>query len=164
MGWYLMGLVDVLDYIPKDHPRRGELLQIVNRLVTAILRFQDKPSGVWWQITNKANQEGNYLESSGTAMFVYGLAKSINKGYIPKSYHSVVMKAYNGMVKTFVVKDSSGNVHYINAVSGAGLGGNPYRSGSYLYYVSEPKRDDDLKAIGPFIQACIEVYRMKKGN
>ena len=163
MGWYFMGLVDVLDYIPKDHPRRVELLQIVNRLVTAVLRFQDKPSGVWWQITNKANQEGNYLESSGTAMFVFGLAKSINKGYIPKSYHSVVMKAYNGMVKTFVVKDSSGNVHYINAVSGAGLGGNPYRSGSYLYYVSEPKRDDDLKAIGPFIQACIEVYRMNKG-
>ena len=164
MGWYLMGLVDVLDYIPRDHPRRGELLQIVNRLVTAILRFQDKPTGVWWQITNKANQEGNYLESSGTAMFVYGMAKSINKGYISQTYKPDVMKAYNGMIKEFVVKDSIGNVHYINAVSGAGLGGNPYRSGSYLYYVSEPKRDDDLKAIGPFIQACIEVYRMKKGN
>ena len=164
MGWYLMGLVDVLDYIPRDHPRRGELLQILNRLVTAILRFQDKPTGVWWQITNKANQEGNYLESSGTAMFVYGMAKSINKGYISQTYKPDVMKAYNGMIKEFVVKDSIGNVHYINAVSGAGLGGNPYRSGSYLYYVSEPKRDDDLKAIGPFIQACIEVYRMKKGN
>ncbi len=164
MGWYFMGLVDVLDYIPRDHPRRGELLQIVNRLVTAILRFQDKPSGVWWQITNKANQEGNYLESSGTAMFVYGMAKSINKGYISQTYKPDVIKAYNGMIKEFVVKDSIGNVHYINAVSGAGLGGNPYRSGSYLYYVSEPKRDDDLKAIGPFIQACIEVYRMKKGN
>ena len=164
MGWYFMGLVDVLDYIPRDHPRRGELLQILNRLVTAILRFQDKPTGVWWQITNKANQEGNYLESSGTAMFVYGMAKSINKGYISQTYKPDIMKAYNGMIKEFVVKDSIGNVHYINAVSGAGLGGNPYRSGSYLYYVSEPKRDDDLKAIGPFIQACLEVYRMKKGN
>lgn len=164
MGWYLMGLVDVLDVMPKEYPRRNELLQILNRLVVAIVRFQDKPSGVWWQITNKANQEGNYLESSGTAMFVYGMAKSINKGYISKIYKPDVMKAYYGMIKEFVVKDSIGNIHYINAVSGAGLGGNPYRDGTYLYYVSEPKRDDDLKAIGPFIQACLEVYRMKKGN
>ena len=156
MGWYLMGLVDVLDYIPANYPRRNELVQILNRLVTAIVKYQDKTSGVWWQITNKANQKDNYLESSGTAMFVYGMAKSIRLGYIPKSFSPALMKAYNGMIKEFVKQDEKG-LHYINAVSGAGLGGTPYRDGSYSYYVSEPKRDDDLKAIGPFIQACIEI-------
>jgi rhamnogalacturonyl hydrolase YesR len=125
-------------------------------------KYQDQPSGVWWQITNKASQEGNYLESSGTAMFVFALAKSIRMGYLSNSFLPAVMKAYNGMIKEFVEKDAKGGIHYTKAVSGAGLGGTPYRDGTYGYYVSEPKRDDDLKAIGPFIQACIEMATLNK--
>ena len=162
MGWYMMGLVDVLDYIPTNYPRRNELIQILNRLATAVTKYQDAKSGVWWQITNKANQSGNYLESSGTAMFVYGMAKSIRKGYLSNSFKPAVVKAYNGMIKEFVEKDAKDGIHYTKAVSGAGLGGIPYRDGTYEYYVSEPKRDDDLKAIGPFMQACIEIYMLNK--
>jgi unsaturated rhamnogalacturonyl hydrolase len=66
------------------------------------------------------------------------------------------------MIHEFVTKDTNSGIHYTKAVSGAGLGGNPYRDGSYAYYVSEPKRDDDLKAIGPFIQACLEMSIMNK--
>ena len=65
------------------------------------------------------------------------------------------------MIKQFVTKDDAGKYHYIQAVAGAGLGGTPYRDGTYEYYVNEPKRDDDLKAIGPFMQACIEFDRLK---
>ncbi|MES2329026.1 MAG: glycoside hydrolase family 88 protein [Bacteroidota bacterium] len=164
MGWYLMGLVDVLDYIPVNYPRRTELIQILNRLAPAIIKYQDVASGVWWQITNKAAQPGNYLESSGTAMFVYALAKSIRLGYLTNNFLPATMKAYHGMIKEFVEKDAAGAIHYTKAVSGAGLGGIPYRDGSYEYYVSEPKRDDDLKAIGPFMQACIEISLVKKVN
>lgn len=162
MGWYLMGLVDVLDEIPLNHPRRNELIQIFNRLTTALLKYQDPDKGVWWQITDKANKEGNYLESSGTAMFVYSMAKGVRLGYLSKKILPNIKKAYNGMIKTFVTKDEAGVYHYNNAVSGAGLGGNPYRDGSFNYYVSEPKRNDDLKAIGPFIQACIEISLLYK--
>jgi unsaturated rhamnogalacturonyl hydrolase len=162
MGWYLMGLVDVLDFIPAEYPKRIELIKIINRLSAAIIRYQDTRSGVWWQITDKAGKQGNYLESSGTAMFVYGLAKSIRLGYIDNSYLPAVMKGYRGMIKEFVEIDAAGRYHYTKAVSGAGLGGNPYRDGSYEYYVTEPKRDDDLKAIGPFIQACIEIAGLVK--
>nr|WP_255563644.1 glycoside hydrolase family 88 protein [Mucilaginibacter rivuli] len=160
MGWYIMALVDVLDDLPANHPRRHELISILNRLSAAIIKFQDKPSGVWWQVTNKAGQPGNYLESSATAMFVYGLAKAENKGYINAGYVPVIRKAYKGMIKEFVEQDKQGNYHYMRAVAGAGLGGTPYRDGTYDYYVKEPKRDDDLKAIGPFIQACIEVDKL----
>lgn len=157
MGWYLMGLVDVLDYIPENYPRRSELIQILNRLATAVVKYQDIQSGVWWQITNKASQQGNYLESSCTAMFVFGLAKSIRMGYLSNSYLPAVIKGYKGMIREFVEKDDKSVIHYTKAVSGAGLGGTPYRDGTYAYYISEPKRDDDLKAIGPFMQACIEI-------
>ena len=164
MGWYLMGLVDVLDVMPKNYPKRNVLINIIKNLTHTLVKYQDKNTSVWWQITNKGGQEGNYLESSGTAMFVYGMAKSIRLGYIDKSYLPIVTKAYKGMIKEFVDKDKNGGIHYKQAVSGAGLGGNPYRDGSYTYYVNEPKRDDDLKAIGPFIQACIEMAIINKKN
>jgi len=151
-----MGLVDVLDYLPPKHKGRSELIAILNRLSKAVVRYQDKNEGVWWLITDKRDQPKNYLESSSSAMFVYGLAKAIRKGYINKTYVIAVEKGYKGLINRFIVKDSLGHIHYTQAISGAGLGGNPYRDGSYEYYVNEPKRDDDLKAIGPFIQACIE--------
>jgi unsaturated rhamnogalacturonyl hydrolase len=162
MGWYIMALVDVLDFIPKEHPRRNELIKILNRLSTALIKFQDAKSGVWWQVTDKAYKEKNYLESSGTAMFVFSLAKALRLKYIPATFNAPLQKAYNGMIKEFVKEDASGQYHYMQAVAGAGLGGVPYRDGTYDYYVNEPRRDDDLKAIGPFIQACIEMELLKK--
>jgi unsaturated rhamnogalacturonyl hydrolase len=164
MGWYMMALVDVLDYLPANYRRRGELLTILNRLSTALVKFQDTKEGVWWQVTDKAYLSLNYLESSSSAMFVYALSKAINKKYIGVNFMGPVIKAYNGILKNFVVVDNDGVVHYTKAVAGAGLGGTPYRDGSYDYYVKEPKRDDDLKAIGPFIQACIEYERLIKNK
>ena len=162
MGWYMMALVDVLDILPPTHPRRKELIAILNRLTTALVRYQDPGSGVWWQVTNKGSQEKNYLESSGTAMFVFAMAKGIRLKYLPASFQPALQKAWNGMLKEFVTKDANGQYHFIQAVAGAGLGGTPYRDGSYAYYVNEPRRDDDLKAIGPFIQACIEMEQLQK--
>jgi unsaturated rhamnogalacturonyl hydrolase len=156
MGWYMMALVDVLDYIPANYKRRTELIAILSRLSAALIKFQDAKESVWWQVTDKAGKELNYLESSSSAMFVYALSKAVRKGYISRSYLPAIKKGFNGIIKNFVVTDANGNVHYMRAVAGAGLGGKPYRDGSYDYYVNEPKRDDDLKAIGPFLQACLE--------
>lgn len=156
MGWYMMALVDVLDHLPENYKRRSEVIAILNRLSTALIKFQDTKQGVWWQVINKANQQLNYLESSSSAMFLYALSKAVNKKYIGINFKPAITKAYSGIIKNFVRVDETGNVHYLQAVAGAGLGGTPYRDGSYSYYVNEPKRDDDLKAIGPFIQACIE--------
>jgi unsaturated rhamnogalacturonyl hydrolase len=161
IGWYMMALVDVLDFIPANHPRRNELIKILNRTTTALVKFQDAKSGVWWQVTNKGNQDKNYLESSGTAMFVFSIAKGIRMKYLPATFNTALQKAYNGMIKEFVKEDANGQYHYMQAVAGAGLGGIPYRDGTYEYYVNEPRRDDDLKAIGPFIQACIEMELLK---
>ena len=156
MGWYMMALVDVLDHLPANYKRRSELIAILNRLSTALVKFQDAKEGVWWQVTDKANQQLNYLESSSSAMFLYALSKAVNKKYIGINFKPAITKAFSGIIKKFVRVDGAGSVHYLQAVAGAGLGGTPYRDGSYSYYVNEPKRDDDLKAIGPFIQACIE--------
>lgn len=157
LGWYVMALVDVLDSFPKDHPKRPELMAIYQRLMPAIVKYQDPKEGCWYQVVDKMNGKGNYLEASGTAMFVYGLAKGVRMGYLDKSYLQYAKKGYQGMLKNFITTDAKGVPHYEKVVLVSGLGGNPYRDGSYEYYLKEPIRRDDLKGVAPFIMASVEM-------
>jgi rhamnogalacturonyl hydrolase YesR len=157
MGWYAVALVDVLDYFPENYPKRLEIIVILQRLAVAIAKYQDAETGTWYQIPNKATTAGNYREASGTCMFTYALAKGVRMGYLDKKYQATAEKAYAGIVKNFIETDVKGMIHLTKTCSGAGLGGVPYRDGSFKYYVNEPLRTDDLKAIGPFIQAGIEL-------
>src|SRR3954464_15419911 len=86
MGWYAMALVDVLDYFPKDHPKRTELISILNREMTALQKVQDKKSGLWWLILDAPGRDKNYLEASSSAMFAYAMTKGVRKGYLPSSF------------------------------------------------------------------------------
>ena len=160
MGWYHVALVEVLDVMDANHPERKKLLEILNRLTIAILKTQDKDAGVWWQITDKGGAEKNYLESSASAMFVYALARSVNKGYISPAYQTAVQKGYAGLLKEFVVKDAAGRTHFTKTVAVGGLGGSPNRNGTYAYYMSEPIRSDDFKGIGPFMLAALEMEQL----
>src|SRR6185436_15511501 len=80
MGWYAMGLVETLDYFPQSHPQRRELIAILNRVAEAVAKYQDARSGLWYQILDKADAKGNYLESSAACMFVYAIAKGARLG------------------------------------------------------------------------------------
>lgn len=157
LGWYVMALVDVLDTFPKDHLKRPELLAIFQRLMPAIVKYHDPKEGCWYQIMDKIDGKGNYIEASGTAMFVYGLAKGVRMQYLDKSYLQNAQKGYQGMLKNFISVDSKGTPHYEKSVLVSGLGGNPYRNGSYEYYLKEPIRRDDLKGVAPFIMASVEI-------
>ena len=160
MGWYHIALVEVLDVMDVNHPERKKMLEILNRLTIAIVKVQDKDAGVWWQITDKGGAEKNYLESSASAMFVYALARSVNKGYISPEYRKAVQKGYAGLLKEFVVKDAEGRTHFTKTVAVGGLGGSPNRNGTYAYYMSEPIRTDDFKGIGPFMLAALEMEQL----
>ncbi|TDE05795.1 glycoside hydrolase family 88/105 protein [Flavobacterium sandaracinum] len=158
LGWYAMALVDVLDYFPKEHPQQKELVGYLNQLANALVKFQDK-SGLWYQVTDKGAVGGNYLEASGTAMFTYAFAKGVNKGYLPKKFKTAAKKAFCGMTKHLIKVGQNGEVTITQACAVAGLGGNPYRDGSFEYYVNERKKDNDPKATGPFILAALELNR-----
>lgn len=158
LGWYAMALVDVLDYFPKDHPKQKELVSYLNQLANTLVKFQDK-SGLWYQVTDKGAVGGNYLEASGTAMFTYAFAKGVNKGYLPKKFKTAAKKAFSGMTKHLIKVGQNGEVTITQACAVAGLGGNPYRDGSFEYYVNERKKDNDPKATGPFILAALELNK-----
>ena len=158
-GWYAMALVDVLDKFPANHPKRKELISILNRLVTPISNYQDKQSGLWYQVLDKGTEKGNYLEASASCMFVYALAKGVRKGYLPASYKQIAQKGYQGIINKFIETDANGQVNLNGTVSVAGLGGTPYRDGSYQYYLSEKVVQNDAKGVGAFIMAAVEMEK-----
>ena len=162
MGWYMMGLVDVLDDFPREHPRRGELVRILRELSSALQVFQDSATGMWFQVVDRAGQPGNYLESSASAMFAYAFAKGANEGYLEPRFFAAAQRAMHGIRQRCVSVDSAGHVNLKDTCKGAGLGGNPYRDGSYTYYVTVPHAVNDMKGIGPLMLAAIEIQRGMK--
>ncbi|WP_294314584.1 glycoside hydrolase family 88 protein [uncultured Chryseobacterium sp.] len=156
MGWYGMAMVDVLDYLPKNHPGRARLITYLRDYADAVIKVQDKDNGLWYQVLDKPLEKGNYTEATASAMFVYTMIKSVNKGYLPKSYKAYAQKGYDGIIKNLITVDPDGVVNLNKCCAVAGLGGKPYRDGSYEYYVNEEIRSNDAKGTGPFILASLE--------
>ena len=158
MGWYIMALVDVLDNFPADHPQRKELLAILNRTATAAVKYQDPKSGVWFDILDMPTRKGNYLESSASSMFVYGLAKGVRKGWLSPTFMAAAKKGYAGLKKEFVEQAKTERINLTKTVSVSGLGGKPkYRDGSFNYYISEKVITNDPKGMGAFVCAAAEM-------
>ncbi|SMD03763.1 glycoside hydrolase family 88/105 protein [Pedobacter nyackensis] len=157
MGWYAMALVDALDNFPKDHPQRKELINIFNRLAVAIKSVQNNKTGIWYDILDRPNDKGNYFESSASAMFVYAIAKGVRMQYLPASFFAVADKGYKGMQEEFVEQRAENMINLKGTVSVSGLGGKPYRDGSYAYYLSEKVITNDPKGVGAFLKAINEM-------
>jgi unsaturated rhamnogalacturonyl hydrolase len=164
MGWYAMALVDVLEFVPKHEAGRDSVMNILNNVAYQIKRLQDKKTGLWYQVLDKSGEEGNYLESSCSSMFVYALYKGVRLGLIDPSYLEVANKGYKGILKNFIEVDGDGLVSITKACAVAGLGGKDYRMGDYNYYINEKIRANDAKAVGPFIMASLEYERLQKNK
>ena len=159
MGWYAWGLVDVLDYFPLNHPKRIELIGILQRLSEALVKYREPSSGLWYQVIDQGNRTGNYLEASASCMFIYSLAKGVHKGYLDNKYLELAQGSFTSVLDSMVTVDDKGIISLHHTCQGAGLGGNPYRDGSYEYYISEKQRTNDFKGLGPFILAALELKR-----
>jgi unsaturated rhamnogalacturonyl hydrolase len=158
IGWYAMALVDVLDYLPADHPARPEIIALLQKVCAGVTRYQDADSGLWYQVTDQGARPGNYLEATGSSMFVYTLAKGINRGYLSRDYLPVLLKGYAGLIARLVKVDHNGTVTLTQCCAGAGLGYG--RDGSFAYYIGEPVVDNDLKGVGPVILAGLELQKL----
>jgi unsaturated rhamnogalacturonyl hydrolase len=150
-GWFAMALVDALDFIPEGTEGRDSMITILNTVVEGINKYRDPETGLWYQVIDKSGDEGNYLEATGSSMFIYTMLKASEKGYIDQSYNEIARKDYESFIKIFVKDDGDGMYSITSCCAVAGLGGDDRRDGSYEYYLSEPVRDNDPKAMGPFI-------------
>jgi unsaturated rhamnogalacturonyl hydrolase len=157
MGWYMMALVDVIDILPKGHPQWKTLVGIFKKLSTALVKYRDPETKLWYQIVDESKRPGNYTETSASAMFAYAFAKGASSGYLEKEYFALADETFKGIVKEKVQVTKEGLVDLSGTCRSAGLGGDPYRDGSYNYYISEPVRTNDMKGIGPLLLAAIEL-------
>jgi len=161
MGWYCMALTDVLDFVPRSREKNyNALTGIARRLLDPLMKYQDPQSGLWYQVLDKGGMEKNYTESSASSMFVYFLSKALRLGLVEESgteqVKAAAQKAYQGLLNEKLREDASGELHLTDICKVAGLGGTPYRGGTYEYYVNEPRAADDFKGVGPFILASME--------
>lgn len=157
MGWYMMALVDTLPYYNDNDPGRAKLLAILERLSAAVTSYQDKDTGLWYEVVDKPKAPGNYLESSAACMFTYALAKGVRLGYLPEKYSTNASRAYAGILKQFVKADPDGMVTLTGTVRAIGLGTAAVHDGSYSYYVNQEVISNDPKGIGAFLMASTEM-------
>ncbi len=159
MGWYAMAIVDTTEQLPAGHEGRELLRGILKRLVDALIPFQHE-SGLWYQVPDQGARKGNWLEASGSAMFVYAIAKGVRLGLLDGDYAVVSRNGYAGLLAQIISTDADGTVHVNDICRSAGLGGTPYRDGSYEYYVSTDRVSDDAHGIGAFLLAAGEMARL----
>jgi unsaturated rhamnogalacturonyl hydrolase len=156
IGWYAMALTDTIGDLPQGSAGRAQLIGILNRLAAAIQRYQDPKTGLWYEVVDRPQEKDNYLESSASCMFVYALDKGVRLGYLPVSYQAVAKRGYDGILSHFVQQNPDGSYSVTRIVKGIGLGGEPYRDGSYDYYVHSDVVTDDPKGVGAFLLASSE--------
>lgn len=165
LGWYVMAMTECLDAMPENYARRQEVIDLLNKAMKSVVKYQDKKTGVWYDVLD-VKSDKNYLESTASSMFAYVLLKGYRKGYLSEEYLKAGVKAYNGILKQFIKVNADKTISLTRccAVSGLGPGPGPYvkkpnykRDGSFKYYMSEPIRDNDAKGVGPFIWASLEM-------
>ncbi|MFN8241671.1 MAG: glycoside hydrolase family 88 protein [Bacteroidales bacterium] len=159
IGWYVIAIEDILEYLPANHPDRDSLIDILRKTCDALLKVADPRTGLYWQVLDQGGREGNFLEASCSAMFTYAYARGAHKGYLDKKYLDIANRNFDSMLKEFIRIDDKGLLTLTNVCAVGGLGGNPYRDGSYEYYINEKKQDNDPKGVAPFILAALELDR-----
>lgn len=142
-GWYAMTLIILLDIIPKDQPQRGELIKIVQQLAKAFERYQEPKTGLWYQVVDKGDVAGNWLETSCSSMYTYMLWMGVKRGYLPKHYAAIAQKGYRGVLKK-LSRDADGLTNLIDISEGTNVG-------DLAYYFARKRNANDFHGVGAFL-------------
>lgn len=158
IGWYMMALVETLDYYPKSNPNYKKLAGYLNQIAKSAVQHKSA-SGLWYQVADKPDLKDNYLESSASAMIIYSLAKGADKGYLSSAYKKMAQKSFEAYLAAFVKKDKNGEIMISNVSSSVGLGGKPFRDGTNEYYTNSKAKDNSSPALAAFLLSAIELKK-----
>ncbi|MGW1913096.1 glycoside hydrolase family 88/105 protein [Streptomyces sp. NPDC002076] len=143
VGWYAMALVDVLDAIPADQPRRPQLLKILGKLATALEKYQDPASGRWFQVMDKGSRPDNWTETSCSSMFTYALSRGVQQGYLDPHFRAVAQRGHQGVLARLSV-GADGRTNLADISVGTNVG-------DYAYYVGRTRATNDFHGLGAFL-------------
>lgn len=158
IGWYMMALVETLDYYPKTNSNYKVLVGYLNQISKNVLKYKSE-SDLWYQVTDKPELKDNFLESSSSAMIIYSLAKGADKGYLASNYKKIAQKSFDAFVKEFVKKGENGEVIISNVSSNVGLGGKPFRDGTNEYYIKSKTKDNSSPALAAFLLSSTQLNK-----
>ena len=156
VGWYAVAILDILENIPADHPAVEGLKKIEADLLQALVKYQDQKTGMWYEVVDKPECEGNWVESSCTNLFIYSYAKAIRMGVIGREYDAVLEKAYRG-IEEGLYFDDDGNLVIDKVCIGTCID-----EGTYEHYINRQQIQNDLHGVGAFVLMCAEMERYKK--
>ena len=142
-GWYAMTLILLLEILPRDQPQRGELIKIMQQLAKAFERYQDRKTGLWYQVVDKGETDGNWHETSSSSMYTYMLWMGVKRGYLPKHYQSVAQKGYRGVLAKMSL-GADGLTNLIDISEGTNVG-------DMAYYFARKRNVNDFHGLGAFL-------------
>ena len=160
LGWFGVALADLLDILPPGEGR-DSLETIFAELMEHAARYADPATGLYWQVPDQGGREGNYLETSGSAMMAYAMLKGARLGALGGEYAAKGRKTFGGIMEKYLTFTEDGlDLDGICLVAGLGPEDNRRRDGSYEYYISEPVVANDAKGVAPFVLAYTEIKRL----
>ncbi len=155
VGWYAAAIVDMLDDIPENLPEYKLLADIEAALLKALTAYQDYKNGLWYQVTDKPGEAGNWIETSSSCLFAYAYAKAIRKGLIPREqYISVLNKVFDG-IQDYIYEDAEGRLTLDRICIGTCI-----ESGLYEHYIQRNHKKNDLHGMGAFVLMCTETAKL----
>src|SRR5438552_6947235 len=143
IGWYGMTLIQILDLLPKNHPRRNDLIAIVRQLAKAFEKYEDPVTGLWYQVVDKGSVQGNWLETSSSSMYSYMMWMGVKRGYLPKRYEAVAQKGYRGVL-TKLSMGADGMTNLIDICEGTNVS-------DLAYYFARKRNVNDFHGLGAFL-------------
>ena len=149
IGWYAVAIMDILDYLPQEHPRRQQFVSAALDIINALLRFQDEQSGLWFQVVDKGNNPDNWLETSCSCLYTYAIAKAIKTGLLHNSYLKPLTRSYDGIIKSLSFNGE--DLLVSNICIGTCVG-------DYQFYIDRPTITNDLHGMGAFLLMCTEYH------
>ena len=164
VGWYTVGLVDAIGYFSDGATEfKDKLIAIFKDTREGLERYVDPETHMFWQVVDKIGKEGNYPETSGSAMIAYAMMKGARLGFVDKKFAKLGEQVFNGICKQYLTEtDGKLNLGGICLMAGLGPETNKKRDGTFEYYISEPVVENDAKGTGPFVMAYTEIKRLNK--
>ena len=160
IGWFSVALADLIDILPSGE-ERNRICGVFSELMEDVSKFSDPESGMYYQLVDKKDLEGNYLESSGSSMIAYAMLKGSRLGVLDKRFAELGRKTFDGIIdRCMSFENGELNLGSICLVAGLGPENNPRRDGSTAYYLSEPIVRNDAKGVAPFLLCYTEVKRL----
>lgn len=162
IGWFSVAMIDVIEVIgDADEKTRARISEIFSELMHSVARYRDSESGMYYQVVNMGEREGNYLETSGSSMLAYAMLKGARLGVLPARFAELGTETFDGICRRYLRFSDSGELELsgICLVAGLGPADNLRRDGSFEYYISEPVVENDAKGVAPFVLCYTEILR-----